>query len=69
VPTNQFFIAERTVGTTRSSSLPTLRLLLIDLFAHHARLLEEGVPPPDLFAEKTGGNDVGFASLYSRYDF
>jgi len=28
--------------------------LLVDLFAHHARLLEEGVPPPDLFAEKIG---------------
>ncbi|MDR2244552.1 MAG: LysR family transcriptional regulator [Burkholderiales bacterium] len=26
--------------------------LLIDLFQHYARLLEEGVPPPDLFSEK-----------------
>ncbi|MDR2709809.1 MAG: LysR family transcriptional regulator [Burkholderiales bacterium] len=28
--------------------------LLTDLFQHHARLLEEGVPPPDLFSEKFG---------------
>jgi hypothetical protein len=28
--------------------------LLTDLFQHYAQLLEEGVPPPDLFAEKFG---------------
>jgi len=26
--------------------------LLTDLFQHYARLLEEGIPPPDLFSEK-----------------
>ncbi|MDR2174153.1 MAG: LysR family transcriptional regulator [Burkholderiales bacterium] len=26
--------------------------LLTDLFEHYARLLEEGIPPPDLFSEK-----------------
>jgi hypothetical protein len=26
--------------------------LLTDLFQHYTRLLEEGVPPPDLFSEK-----------------
>ncbi|MDR2016066.1 MAG: LysR family transcriptional regulator [Burkholderiales bacterium] len=38
----------------RIPRIQTMADLLTDLFQHYAQLLEEGVPPPDLFAEEFG---------------